>query len=261
MMILLHNLSQIDLNLLLILLFFAFFASFVDSVVGGGGLITLPALMFAGFSPATAVATNKLVGSMGSLTSTIMFYRSGKLNMKEVYKLFPLSFLGSILGAWAVHLIDPNILKPLMLIMLALVAVYTLVKKDFGSINRSGASTKTSMIVFIIALACIGFYDGFLGPGTGSFLIFVFLLAGYDFVHAAGNAKFLNFASNIAALILFMSLGEVNYLYGVPMGFAGIIGAIIGSKFAINRGTKYVRILFIIVTFALLTKNAIDYIK
>lgn len=251
---------DVDPSLLVILIVFGFLASFIDSVVGGGGLISLPALLFTGLSPASAVATNKLVGTMGSLTSTYMFYRSGKLDLKSIYKLFPLVFIGSILGAWAVHLMNPEVLKPLMLVMLAAVAVYTVFKKDWGSVSTYKKLTNRGFIIFIVVIFAIGFYDGFLGPGTGSFLIFAFLMIGFDFIKAAGNAKFLNFGSNIAALLMFIYLGEVNYLYGLPMALAGVAGAVLGSKFAIKRGSGYVRALFIGVTFLLLTKNLYDLI-
>ncbi|MDQ6600542.1 hypothetical protein E2K98_08335 [Bacillus salipaludis] len=248
-----------DPTLLVILVVFGFLAAFIDSVVGGGGLIALPALLFTGLSPAAAVATNKLAGTIGSLTSTIMFYRSGKLDIKSVYKLFPLTFIGSMIGAWTVHLMNPELLKPLMLVMLAAVAIYTIFKKDWGSISSVRKLSFQHMALFIFAIFAIGFYDGFLGPGTGSFLMFAFLMIGFDFLKAAGNAKFLNFGSNIAALIMFMFLGQVNYAYGIPMGIAQIAGSIVGSRFAIKRGSGYVRALFITVTFLLLAKNAYDY--
>ncbi|MGG1398757.1 TSUP family transporter [Bacillus salipaludis] len=248
-----------DPTLLVILVVFGFLAAFIDSVVGGGGLIALPALLFTGLSPAAAVATNKLAGTIGSLTSTIMFYRSGKLDIKSVYKLFPLTFIGSMIGAWTVHLMNPELLKPLMLVMLAAVALYTIFKKEWGSISSVRKLSFQHMALFIFAIFAIGFYDGFLGPGTGSFLMFAFLMIGFDFLKAAGNAKFLNFGSNIAALIMFMFLGQVNYAYGIPMGIAQIAGSIVGSRFAIKRGSGYVRALFITVTFLLLAKNAYDY--
>lgn len=250
---------DLDLHVLLILVIFGFLAAFIDSVVGGGGLISLPALMFVGLPPSTAVATNKLAGTMGSLTSTITFYRSGKLDIKSVYKLFPFVFIGSMIGAWIVHLLDPNVLKPLMLIMLAVVAVYTIFKKDWGGVSTYKNLTPTRYALFIVVITMIGFYDGFLGPGTGSFLLFAFLMVGFDFLKSAGNAKFLNFGSNIAALLMFMYLGQINYAYGLPMGLAQIAGAIIGSKFAIKRGSGYVRKLFIFVTILLLLKNTYDY--
>lgn len=250
---------DIDFSLLLILVIFGFLAAFIDSVVGGGGLISLPALLFVGLSPSAAVATNKLAGTMGSLTSTVTFYRSGKMDFKSVAKFFPLVFIGSALGAWIVHLMDPNVLKPLMLIMLAGVAIYTVFKKDWGSVSTYKKLSPSKLTLFIAVIFAIGFYDGFLGPGTGSFLIFAFLMVGFDFLKAAGNARFLNFGSNIAALLMFMTLGQIHYAYGIPMGFAQIFGAIIGSKFALKQGTGYVRVLFIIVTCSLLAKNIYDY--
>lgn len=251
---------DLDPSMLVILIVFGFLAGFIDSVVGGGGLITLPALLFTGLNPAAAVATNKLVGTMGSFTSTLMFYRSGNLDLKTLYKLFPLVFIGSMIGAWTVYMMDPALLKPLMLVMLAAVAIYTIFKKDWGSVSTYKKLSTRNFIVFTLLIFAIGFYDGFLGPGTGSFLIFAFLLIGFDFLKAAGNAKFLNFGSNIAALVLFIFLGQVNYAYGLPMALAGIAGAIIGSRFAIKQGSGYVRVLFIIVTFLLLAKNIYDYI-
>ncbi|MFC7686025.1 TSUP family transporter [Ureibacillus sp. GCM10028918] len=250
---------DLDPSLIIILFLFGFLAAFIDSVVGGGGLISLPALMFTGLSPSAAVATNKLAGTMGSLTSTITFYRSGNIDFKSIAKIFPFVFIASMLGAWVVHLMDPNLLKPLMLVMLAAVAVYTVFKKDWGSISTYKKLTTKKYIGFILLVSAIGFYDGFLGPGTGSFLIFAFLMIGFDFLKAAGNSKFLNFASNIGALVMFLFLGQINFAYGIIMGVAQIIGAICGSKFAIKRGSGYVRILFIVVTVLLLAKNTYDY--
>ncbi len=250
---------DLDPSLIITLFIFGFLAAFIDSVVGGGGLISLPALMFTGLSPSAAVATNKLAGTMGSLTSTITFYRSGNIDLKPIAKIFPFVFIASMLGAWVVHLMDPNLLKPLMLIMLAAVAVYTVFKKDWGSISTYKKLNAKKYIGFLILVSAIGFYDGFLGPGTGSFLIFAFLMIGFDFLKAAGNAKFLNFASNIGALVMFLFLGQINFAYGLIMGVAQIIGAICGSKFAIKQGSGYVRILFIVVTVLLLAKNTYDY--
>ncbi len=252
---------DLDPNIILILITLGFIAAFVDSVVGGGGLITLPGLLFVGLPPSAAVATNKLAGTMGSLTSTIMFYRSGKIDLKSMYKLFPLTFVGSMLGAWVVHLMNPELLKPLMLFMLAVVLVYTLAKKDWGSVSMEKELSPARYFIFICVIFLIGFYDGFLGPGTGSFFIFAFLMIGFDFLKAAGNAKLLNFGSNIGALIMFLFLGQVNFAYGIIMGLAQIIGAIVGSKFAIRKGAGYVRALFITVTVLLLAKNVYDYLQ
>ncbi len=118
---------------------------------------------------------------MGSLTSSISFYRSGQLDIRSVLKYFPLAFIGSLCGAWTVHLINPALLKPLMLVMLAAVGIYTIFKKDWGAVATVKNLSKTHLFLFMLLLFAIGFYDGFLGPGTGSFLIFSFLLVGFDF--------------------------------------------------------------------------------
>ena len=250
---------ELDPQLVIILMCFGFLAAFIDSVVGGGGLISLPTLLFTGLSPSAAVATNKLASTMGALTSTITFYRSGKLDMKSVAKFFPLTFICSMIGAWIVHLMDPALLKPLMLIMLAAVAVYTIFKKDWGSISAVKKLSKAKFLFFLFIIGFIGLYDGFLGPGTGSFLIFAFLMVGYDFLKAAGNAKLLNFGSNIGALLMFLCLGQINFTYGLIMGVSQILGAMVGSNFAIKRGSGFVRVLFIFVTVSLLAKNSYDY--
>lgn len=251
--------EQLDPQIILILLLFGFLAAFIDSIVGGGGLIALPALLFTGMSPTTAIATNKLAGTMGSLTSTISFYRSGKIDLRPMFKYFVLAFVGSLIGAWIVTLVNPDLLKPLMLILLAVVAIFTVFKKDWGSVSAVKTLTPIKIIGLMLLLFAIGFYDGFLGPGTGAFFIFTFLMLGFDFLKAAGNAKFLNFGSNIAALLVFIYLGEVYFTYGLIMGVAQVFGAIVGTKFALKRGTGFVRKLFIVVTVTLLIKNAYDF--
>ncbi|WP_107951596.1 TSUP family transporter [Lysinibacillus parviboronicapiens] len=250
---------QLDLQLLLILILFGFLAAFIDSVVGGGGLIALPALLFLGLNPTTAIATSKLASTIGLSTSTITFYRSGKIDFHSVKKYFPLAFFGSMFGAWTVTSISPELLKPLMLFMLAAIAVYTIFKKDWGSISAIKKLSPLQLAGFIFLLFAIGFYDGFLGPGTGSFFIFAFLMIGTDFLKAAGNAKLLNLGSNMAALLMFMYLDHVHYVYGLVMGTAQIFGSIVGSQVAIKRGSGFVRQLFIIVSITLLIKNSYDY--
>ncbi|TSB45550.1 TSUP family transporter [Alkalicoccobacillus porphyridii] len=251
---------NVDIEVILLIILIGFLAAFIDAVVGGGGLITIPALLFAGLNPTAAVATNKLAGTMGSLTSTMIFYRSGHLEFKSILKFFPLSLIGSLLGAWTVYVIDPALFKPIMLVMLIAVAIYTVIKKDWGSISTFKGLTKKRWLLFALVLTFIGFYDGFLGPGTGSFLMFAFLFVGYDFLHAAGNAKLLNFGSNVSALILFMILGQVDYTIGLIMGLSGIAGSVVGSRFAIKRGSGFVRILFIVVTSTLIIKTIYDYV-
>jgi uncharacterized membrane protein YfcA len=250
--------EQISMDMILFLMGAGFIASFIDSVVGGGGLISLPALLITGLPPALALGTNKMASVMGSCTSTISFMRSGKIDIAIIKYLFPLSFIGSALGVITVQQIPSQFLKPLVVVMLIAVTIYTFTKKDWGDISTyTGMTKKTAYLSGIIAFS-IGFYDGFFGPGAGSFFIFSFLMIGFDFVVAAGNSKALNFASNIAAVITFIYFGSVNYYYAIPMGIAMILGAIAGSNLAIKKGAAYVRPLFLFMSAILISKQLWD---
>ena len=249
-------LSNLD---ILIVVIFGFLGAFINSIVGGGGLITLPALLFVGLPPAAAIATNKMASTLGNLTSMLTFLRAGKIDWRLLKPIVPLVFVGSMLGAFTVNYISPDLLKPLIFLMLVVVLIYTSIKRDWGSVEKRRETTKKRKVLFIIVLTAIGFYDGFLGPGTGSFIIFAFIIMGFDFIQASGNAKLLNFTSNFAALIMFLFLDTVNYSYGILMGFSMIIGAFFGAKFALGRGTNYVRLIFIIVTALLIIKNGYDF--
>jgi uncharacterized protein len=251
--------EELNISMLLFLVAVGVLAAFVDSVVGGGGLIAIPALLFAGLPPAMVLGTNKLAGTMGSLTSMISFMKSGKVNKRLAFMLFPLAFIGSLFGAYTVQHISSDFLKPLMLILLIAVTVFTIFKKNWGNESTYTGLSKGKWVLCGIVVFAIGYYDGFFGPGTGSFLIFAFLAIGLDFVTAAGNSKVLNFASNISGLLMFMYLGSVNYTYGIVMGLAMIVGALIGSHFAMKKGVGYVKALFIIVSLLLIGKNAFDY--
>lgn len=251
--------GDLDISIVIILVVFGFLGAFINAIVGGGGLITLPALLFLGLPPATAIATNKLASTFGNLTSMLTFLRAGKVDFKLLKPIVPLVFLGSMVGAVTVNYISSDLLKPLIFIMLVVVLIYTIVNKEWGSVEKWLEMTKKRKVLLIGVLIAIGFYDGFLGPGTGSFIIFAFILMGFDFIQAAGNAKLLNFTSNIAALITFLFLDAVNYSYGIIMGISMIIGAFAGTKFALVRGTTYVRIIFIVVTSLLILKNGYDF--
>ena len=250
-----------DIYVILIIVLFGFLASFIDSVVGGGGLISTPALLAIGLPPAVALGTNKLASSFGTLTSTIKFIRSGNVDLKIVSKLFPFVLIASSGGAYLATILPAHLLKqPLIIVALSLVFIYTLVKKDWGSIRTFTTFTPMKAVMFFTAYLIIGFYDGFIGGGTGSFMLFVLLMFGFDFLSAAGNAKVLNFASNVGALILFMILGQVDYFYGLIMAVSMIIGSYVGAQFAISKGVGYVKLLFITVTAVLILKNAYDYL-
>ncbi len=248
----------ISIDVILFLMGAGFISAFIDSVVGGGGLISLPALLLVGLPPNIALGTNKVASAMGSLTSTISFMRSGKINFALVKYLFPLSFMGSVFGVIAVQQIPSQFLKPLVVIMLIVVTIYTFTKKDWGNESTYQGTTKKIAYLSAVSALALGFYDGFFGPGTGSFMIFSFLMIGFDFVVAAGNAKALNFASNIAAVIAFGWIGAIHYQYAIPMGLSMIIGALVGSRVAIKQGAAYVRPLFISMSVVLIGKQLWD---
>lgn len=247
-----------DLAMLLFLLAAGFIASFVDSVVGGGGLIAMPALLFTGLPPTLALGTNKLAGTMSSLTSSASFLFSGKIKLRLVAMLFPLSLLGSVLGTLTVKQIPASFLKPMVVVLLIGVAIYTLCKKSWGNQSRFAGPTVKNITILTAGALALGFYDGFFGPGTGSFLIFMFLLLGFDFVGASANSKVLNLASNLGSLVTFFMLKSVNIYYGLPMGAAMIAGALVGSQVAIRKGSSYVKPLFLSVTGLLIGKQLWD---
>lgn len=251
---------EFDWSILLIIIFFGFLAAFIDSVAGGGGLIAIPALLSTGMPPVQALATNKLASSFGSLTSSLRFLRGRHVDLKVVIRLFPVSVVVSMLGALlAVHM-PGELLKPLVLVILVVVLIYTLIKKDWGQIERDNVLTVRKILYLIIFAVIIAFYDGFMGGGTGSFLMFLMLFVGFDFLKSAGNAKVLNFGSNLGALVLFIIMGEVNYTYGLAMGASMIFGSWFGAQMAISKGVGYVKALFVIVTGALILKNIYDFI-
>jgi uncharacterized membrane protein YfcA len=244
-----------SMHMLIFLISAGFIAAFIDSVVGGGGLISVPALLFTGLPPGMMLGTNKLGGTLSSLTSTASFLFSKKVNLRLVASLFPLSFIGSVIGTYTVKQIPSDFLKPLVVCLLIVVTLYTLLKKNWGASSTYRGLTKKSTWLLGVGAFVIGFYDGFFGPGTGSFLIFVFLMVGYDFVGASANAKVLNFSSNGASLGTFFLMHSVNFYYGLPMGAAMIVGAFFGSQVAIRKGSTFVKPLFVLVTVLLVGKQ------
>ena len=248
-------------EILLFLVAFGFCAAFIEAVVGGGGLISLPALLFIGLPPHLALGTNKAAAVMGALASFVTFVRSGRVNGWLIRRLFPLSLVGSALGVLAVRQISPEILRPLVVCMLIVVLVYSLVKKDWGRENHYHGMTRRLLVLSGVVAFSFGFYDGFFGPGTGAFLLFAFLLLGFDFLGAAANARALNFASNIAGVTVFGLFGLIDFSYALPMGLSMIVGAWCGARMALKKGTGYVRPLFIAMTTVLIGKQLVDLLK
>jgi uncharacterized protein len=230
-----------------------FVAAFLDSIVGGGGVISLPALIAAGLDPHMALGTNKLAATGASSMATIRYTAAGVVVLPLVLLLIPLSVVGSFLGANTILQLDPGLVKSLVLLVMAAMTVYVLVRRTFGRENRfEGLRTGPVLLSAALALA-IGFYDGFLGPGTGSFLLFAFVgVQRFDFVRAAGHARVLNFASNLSALALFALRGHVDYAVGLPMMGAMLAGAYVGSHVGLRHGARWIKPLFLGTTLLLM---------
>ncbi len=224
-----------------------FVAGLFDSVVGGGGVITLPTLLWTGMPPYLALGTNKLAGTFASSTSSFTYFRSNKLYFPLLRWMIPFTFIGALVGADTVLNVNEKYLKLIIFIAIVGITMITLWKRHLGTVNEFKGLYPRTVIVAVLVAGILGFYDGFVGPGTGSFLLFAFLsVFRFDFLGAAGNGRVLNFTSNIAALLLFAVRGKVMYVFGLPMGLAMMVGARVGSRIAVKRGARLIRPLFLV---------------
>lgn len=242
-------------DMLLYLVVMGFVAAFIDSVVGGGGLISVPTLLSAGLDPVLALGTNKAASVMGAAMGAFTFFRSGKVDTSLMKYLFPAAFCGSICGVLVLRQVPPDFLRPLVVVLLVVVAVYSVFKKEWGKDNKYQGLTPAILRLSLLAAGVIGFYDGFFGPGAGSFLLFAFLLIGFDFVRAVANARVANFASNLGSVLFFIVIGGIDFSYALPMGLSMIAGAKCGAMMALKKGAAYVRPLFLIVTSVMIGKQ------
>ena len=231
----------------------AFVAGLVDSIAGGGGLITVPLLMGIGLPPQVALGTNKLQATFGSGSAMLHFIRAGSVKLSDCRSGILWTALGAALGVGAVQLLDATILKQLIPWLLALIAIYTLLCPSLGA-EDSHARMKSGPFYLLFGLT-IGFYDGFFGPGTGSFwTIALMMLLGCSMMRATATTKVMNFTSNFVALLFFLSVGQVRFVEGIIMGVGQFLGARVGSKLVIRRGTAFIRPVFITMVLALVAR-------
>ncbi|MES2880338.1 MAG: TSUP family transporter [Pseudomonadota bacterium] len=246
---------------LLIVTLASLLAGFVDSIVGGGGLILVPALFatFPAAHPATLFGTNKGASVCGTAFATWQFSRRVEMPWAALLPAAGTGFVAAFFGAWLVTVISPDFLRKLLPLVLGVVLIYTLVKKELGRHHVPRFSGSTEAWVAAGVGAVIGFYDGFFGPGTGSFLVFMFVrLLGYDFLSASACAKLVNTATNIAALILFVAKGHIWWHFVAAMAVANVVGSLLGTRLALKHGTGFVRAVFIVVVSALILKTSYD---
>lgn len=259
MEIFLYELSN---QLFLILFFVAIIAGIVDAIAGGGGLITVPALLLAGVPPFHALGVNRLQAVIGEATSFITFLVHKELNTKGLILGLSCTALGAVLGSYSVSLFSENSLKILLPILMLTITLYAILSKRLKSTTNSKPKIKTNSFMILFGLL-IGFYNGFFGPGTGSiWMVSFIILLGFTIKQASISTKPLNLIGNIISLLFFIGLGYVDYKLGLIMGAGQIIGSITGSKMVINYGDKIVRPIFIgiclIMTIKLIYETTLD---
>ncbi|QDF74879.1 MULTISPECIES: TSUP family transporter [Shewanella] len=244
---------ELSYEILALLFAVAALAGFIDAIAGGGGLITIPALMWAGLPPTAALATNKLQACGGSFFASFYFVRKGMVNLGQMKLAIACAFVGSALGTIAVQLIDTSVLKLLLPFLILAIGSYFLFSKKISEEDKQQVLTPT-VFGFTAALG-VGFYDGFFGPGTGSFFALAFVsLSGYGLAKATAHAKVLNFSTNIASLIFFALGGKVLWLLGGIMLLGQAIGATLGSRMVLTKGSKIIRPLVVTMSIAMSAK-------
>lgn len=246
---------------LLALIVAAFVAGAIDAVVGGGGLIQIPALfaVYPTQAPATLFGTNKLASVFGTANASWRYARLVRMPWRTILPAAAAAFALSYVGALTVAWLPKDAVRPLLLALLVFAAVYTLQRRDFGAIHRPLHAGRREFLFATLLGGSIGFYDGFFGPGTGSFLIFLFVrFFGFDFLHASASAKVVNVATNLAALTYFLPNGYCLPLVAAAMALCNVLGSLAGSHLALRHGNRFIRRFFVGTLLLLIAKFAYD---
>ncbi|MGY2084018.1 sulfite exporter TauE/SafE family protein [Blastococcus sp. SYSU DS0539] len=247
-------------GILLLLLLAALTAGWIDAVVGGGGLVQLPALLLVpGMSPVQALATNKLASIFGTTTSAVTYYRRVHPDLRTALPMAAIALGGSFAGASVAAALPAAVFKPVIVVALIAIAAFTVLRPSLGEVTALRHTGRRHHVVAGGVGAVIGFYDGILGPGTGSFLVFAMVsLLGYDFLNASAKAKIVNVATNLGALLFFAPHGAVFWGLGLVLGAANMLGGYVGSRTATTRGSGFIRVVFLVVVTALIGRVGWD---
>lgn len=248
-------------EIIVLLCIAAFAAGFIDAIVGGGGLIQTPAalVLLPGYPVATVIGSIKIPAFCGTSLAALQYLRKVKMDWLMLSLMTALAFISSFCGSVLLTRVDNDFMKPLLLVILILVAVYTYSKKNFGIHADKNHSKKEKVIYSIIISIVIGFYDGFIGPGAGSFLVLAFItLMGFDFLKASANAKMVNLATNLGSILFFVSSGRILYSVAIPMALSNAAGGAIGARLAIVKGNKFIRVFFLVVVTGTIIRFAYD---
>lgn len=249
--------SDPTLTVLALLGLAALTAGFVDAVVGGGGLIQLPALLLGlpGASPVQILATNKIASVCGTTASSATYYRRTRPDPRTFGPLMALALTGSFVGALAASQIPREAFEPIVLVALVVVGAYVLLRPKLGAETDLRFAGHRHLAAAMVVGFVIGLYDGILGPGTGSFFVIALVgLMGYDFLQASAKARLANLATNVGALLLFIPTGAVLWEVGLLMGACNLLGGYVGARTAVARGAKFVRVFFIVVVSAFVVR-------
>jgi uncharacterized membrane protein YfcA len=246
---------------LIILCVAAFGAGFVDAIVGGGGLIQTPLglVMLPNLPVAAVIGTLKIPSFSGTFFAAIQYLKTIKMDWKLLSVMMVVAVISAFLGSTVLTYVSNDFMKPVLLVVLSLLVIYTYVKKNFGLQVDKSHSVRQQIFYGVAISFFIGFYDGFIGPGTGSFLVLAFItVLGYDFLQASANAKMVNLATNFGSICLFIIKGKIIWMIAIPMAICNAIGGFIGAKLAINKGNTFIRIFFLIVVIGTLVRFAYD---
>ena len=247
--------------IIIILCVAAFFAGFVDAIVGGGGLIQTPValILLPNLAVSSIIGSLKIPAFSGTSFAANQYLKKVDMNWKLLSIMAVVAFVSAFLGSHLLTKIHNDFMKPLLLVVLTLIAIYTFAKKDFG-IHQAKEHTVKKQLFYAIGISVItGFYDGFIGPGTGSFLVLSFVtVLGFDFLHASANAKMVNLATNFGSICLFVLKGKIIWAIAIPMAVCNAFGSFIGAKLAIKKGNEFIRIFFLIVIIGTLLRFGYD---
>lgn len=239
----------------------AFAAGFVDAIVGGGGLIQAPIalILLPQFPVSTVIGSLKIPAFSGTSFAAFQYLKKVALNWKLLSIMMLFAVSAAFAGSELLTLVHNDFMKPVLFFVLSLVAVYTFIKKDFGQ-HTHKTHSHTQQIIFGICISIvIGFYDGFIGPGAGSFLVLAFItILGFDFLHASANAKMVNLATNFGSIMLFLLKGKILWAIAIPMAVCNAIGGALGARLAINKGNKFIRVFFLVIVIGTLLRFGYD---
>ena len=247
--------------IILFLCIAAFFAGFIDAVIGGGGLIQSPvALVLLPNIPVSSIMGSlKIPAFCGTSIASYQYLKKVQLNWKLFTVMAVVAFCASFLGSTLLTLVDNNFMKPVLLVVLVFLALYTFLKKDFGQVQEKTTTQKKQLLYGVLISFFVGFYDGFIGPGTGIFFVVCFIsILGFDFLHASATGKMVNLATNFGSITLFAIKGKIIWAIALPMAFSNALGGWIGAKLALKKGNGFIRIFFLVVVFCALLRFGYD---